>query len=352
MVTTPASSWRTRIPHATIGQFTFVMATGIVSTAMHNTRADELSLAMFILAVGGYFVLALAVLLRAVFVGGIGERIRTDGFTLLAFTAASGVLGARFSALHIDWAAMLFTIVAGLSWVVLGYVAVGLAIDSAQNNGTAGGLGRVNGTWFLWVVATQSVAVTSAALAHEADLSFFAAVAALGWSVGILQLVVVAALVAARLLIVPLAAADEVAPYWVFMGSGAISVLAGAEILVVSEEQTLLSPDVVGTACMALWSFATWLIPLLIAMMIWHHRRGGAVIGFRTALWSMVFPIGMYGEASRELGAIRGTEWLKLLGTWESWIALAVWTVVFFGMLRWWIGWLRVSRRPVAHPAR
>lgn len=139
---------------------------------------------------------------------------------MLAFTAASGVLGARFSALHLDWAAATFTIIAAVSWLILGYLAVGLAIASAQAESSVVGLGRVNGTWFLWVVATQSVAVTSAALAHEAQLSFFAAVAALCWSVGILQLVVVAALVATCLLTHPLRASDEVAPYWVFMGSG------------------------------------------------------------------------------------------------------------------------------------
>lgn len=58
-----------------------------------------------------------------------------------------------------------------------------------------------------------------------------------------LILVVMAVLVAARLIIIGLSADDEVAPYWVFMGAGAISVLAGAEVLGVGAMQRLVSHD-------------------------------------------------------------------------------------------------------------
>lgn len=68
MATENYTSWRSRLPHGRLGQFTFVMATGIVSTAMHNTRAHELSFGMFILAVISYCVLVVCVVLNALFI--------------------------------------------------------------------------------------------------------------------------------------------------------------------------------------------------------------------------------------------------------------------------------------------
>lgn len=74
-----------------------------------------------------------------------------------------------------------------------------------------------------------------------------------------MQLILIAALMAARLLTAPLRVDDEVAPFWVFMG--AISVLAGVEILGAAADQTLLDDEVVASVSTALWAFPTWLIP-------------------------------------------------------------------------------------------
>lgn len=349
-MTEPSTAARSFLPTAYPGQFTFVMATGIVSTALSNTGAEIASLIIFTIAVGGYLVLAgcwLGLLVRAPVV--VGHQLRNGGFTILAVTAASGVLAARFAVLGTFWAAITLTIIALVTWLAFGYFAVARAFVSTIGQATT--LRSVDGTWFLWVVATQSVAVSAGALAHAFGRKEFALIAALCWSIGILQLIVVAALVGARLLVAPIRPSDEVAPYWVFMGSGAISVLAGAELLAVGPDQSLLETSVIATVSMALWSLATWLLPLLIAMMIWHRRLPGAVHGFRTPLWSMVFPIGMYGEASRQLGAVRGTHWLDVLGTWESWIALAVWLAVFVGMVEWWWAWLTDRRNERAAAA-
>ncbi|MDL9936678.1 tellurite resistance/C4-dicarboxylate transporter family protein [Gordonia sp. ABSL1-1] len=336
------------IPHARPVQFTFVMATGIVSTALDDTGASRLSLILFWLALFGFAVLAIGNLWWMIGRRAVLTELRAAGFTALALTAAAGVLGAHCAALEVEWAATIFAVIAVVSWVVLGYGVIVIAMmavgDGTESASRVSGLARVDGTWFLWVVATQSVAVSSAAVAQSAELHAAAVLAALCWCVGLLQLVIVGALVAARLLTVPLRRTDEVAPYWVFMGSSAISVLAGAEVLGLGDQQRLLDPDVVGSVCMAMWSFATWLLPLLVALMIWHaadadNRR------FRTPLWSMVFPIGMYGEASRQLGHIRGTRWLETVGMWESWAAFAVWMLVFVGMLGWWVRWCADARR-------
>ncbi|GAC47307.1 tellurite resistance/C4-dicarboxylate transporter family protein [Gordonia aichiensis] len=371
------------MPRARLGQFTFVMATGIISTAMHNaetlgtggyaTVAQVISVVLFALAVVGYIALTVFTVVGWFTGAGISTElmaeVRADGFTVLAFTAGSGVLAARSLASGFDWAALTFAYIALGSWVILGYVAVIAAFFSATHSRVQSPSAttpsattpsattplpwtHVNGTWFLMVVGTQAVAVAFGALAAATHVNWYAEVAALWWGMGVLILIVMAVLVVARLIIVGLSHDDEVAPYWVLMGAGAISVLAGAEVMGTGSAQRLVTHDVVGTLCLMAWIFGTWLIPLLIVLMIWHARRPGTNSGFRTALWSLVFPIGMYGVASRQLGVAWHVSWLKDLGTWEAWVALAVWVVVFAGMARWWWRWVRARRSGISAPAR
>jgi len=344
--------WWAGLTGARPDQFTYVMATGIVSTAMHNTGADQLSLILFWLAVAGYAGLVVGVL------AGTGPRVlleqtRTRRFGTLAFTAAGGVLAARLAAMGQTAWALALIIVSTVSWVLLEYTVIpGILLGLTR--GETPGLQRVDGTWFLWVVATQSIAVSSGAYAHETGNAGMATFATICWGIGILQLVIVAVLVGARLLLIPLQPDDEVSPYWVFMGSGAISVLAAAEVLATGTEQAVMSEAVVGAVAMAIWSFGTWLVPMLILLTVWQTMRPGGIRRYRTALWAMVFPIGMYGESTRQLGHIRGTGWLVDVGLAESWVALAVWAVVALAMLVAFARWASaepVAAAPAAGPA-
>lgn len=334
-VGSPGVGWRAlRLEH-----FTFVMATGIVSTAIANTGAKTLSLIIFWIALIGYFVLISGVL------AGLVTGVRTARGELqdatvrtLAFVAAGGVLAAHMVGMGWHTFALVLIIVSAIAWVVLQYGALGVVlVTSSGGESAAGGAGDrlrlFNGTWFLVVVSTQALAVSLAAWAKGVDSDVAATLAVLAWGLGVLQLSIVAALVAARLLLVGVAPGDEVAPYWVFLGSGAISILGAAEVLGTAEEQIVLPRAVVGAVAMALWAFVTWMIPLTIALQVWQRRRPGSIHGYRAALWSMVFPIGMYGESSRQLGFVRHTDWLEEVGTWEAWVALAVWGVVLAGLV-------------------
>lgn len=331
----PGVGWRAlRLEH-----FTFVMATGIVSTAIANTGAKTLSLIIFWIALIGYFVLVSGVLAGWVTgVRTVSGELQDATVRTLAFVAAGGVLAAHMVGMGWHTFALVLIIVSAVAWVILQYGALGSVlvtssgIDSAAD-AARGRLRMFNGTWFLVVVSTQSLAVSLAAWAKGVDSDLAATLAVLAWGLGVLQLTIIAALVAARLLLAGVAPSDEVAPYWVFLGSGAISILGAAEVLGTAEEQIVLSRPVVGAVAMALWAFVTWMVPLTIALQVWQRLRPGSIRGYRAALWSMVFPIGMYGESSRQLGFVRHTGWLKDLGTWEAWIALAVWAVVMVGLV-------------------
>lgn len=334
---------------------TFTMATGICSTALHNTIAlaphrsgldavaEGLSLVLFWLALIGYFVIlggALAgwVSGATTLRGEIGERAART----LAMVAAGGVLAARMIPLGWHTFSAVLIVVSAVAWVVLQYGVVAGLVVGASGPGT---LGRVDGTWFLIVVSTQALAVSLGAWSAAVGADLAATIAALFWGLGVVQLIVLAALVAARLLVVGVRAGDEVSPYWVFLGSGAITILGAAEVLGTDDEQAVLPRIVIGGVAMAIWAFVTWLIPLTVALQIWQRTRTPAIRGYRPALWAMVFPIGMYGESTRELGVMRGTDWLDALGTWEAWVAFAVWGVVFGGLLA------SSIRRLNGHPA-
>lgn len=55
---------------------------------------------------------------------------------------------------------------------------------------------------------------------------------------------------------------------------------------------------------------------------------------YEATLWSVIFPLGMYGVAGIYLGAADHLPIVSLIGQMELWVALAAWTVVFVAMCR------------------
>ena len=157
----------------------------------------------------------------------------------------------------------------------------------------------------------------------------------------------VAVMVAIALMQYPVQPAELTPPYWVFMGATAISVLAGALIL-------RLPPASLGAAVhgvvaglpVVLWAFGTWLIPLPLVLGARRHLLRHVSLAYEPGMWSIVFPAGMCGVASRELGAALNVSWLVTLGRYEAWLALAAWAVVAVAMT------VALLGLPVRLPAR
>lgn len=280
------TAWRQlRLEH-----FTFVMATGIVSTALHNSLvvwpagtvpgeiARLLSVVLFGLALAGYVVLFTGVL--AGLAAGIttprgelaGRSVRT-----LAVVAAGGVLAARMTPLGWHGLALALIAVSAAAWLVLQYGVLGALVVRAGATRGGRSLRLFDGTWFLVVVSTQALAVSLGAWSKATGADLAATFAVLFWGLGVLQLILVAALVSARLLLAGVKPGDEVAPYWVFLGAGAISILGAAEVLGTREEQIVMPPMLVGGVAMALWAFVTWMIPPTVALQVWQRGRAGAI---------------------------------------------------------------------------
>lgn len=94
-----------------------------------------------------------------------------------------------------------------------------------------------NGTWFIWVVASQSAAVLAATLEPVATTGRREAtlLAEPRWSVGVFLYAAAGIFVAARLMLPEPRPADVTPPYWVSMGATAITVVAGARIAQMSD---------------------------------------------------------------------------------------------------------------------
>lgn len=312
------------------GVFAFVMATGIVSTALKDDGLPAVSDFLLLIGIAGYAGL--------VVVSGwrllrwprrmLADAVSPRGFALLTFVAASNVLATRLALGGWRWQATVLLVVGAASWLVLGYgIPLGLIADPNRRPS----LDQVNGTWFIWVVGTQSIGVAAATLARPGPAGFLAVTASVCWAIGLVLYLLLAGLGLARLLVRPVAAAELIPPYWVFMGAAAITILAGAELLTLPV--TPLSHLLLADASFVLWSFCTWLIPLLVALGVWRHFVRRVPLRYDSALWSMVFPVGMYGVAGVQLGRATGTSWLTALSGGETWVALAVWITVFVAML-------------------
>lgn len=319
------------------GYFALVMATAICSTALGEIGQPTASAVLLGVAAVGLAVLGGALGWRLV---RYPRRVLADlsapdqAFAFFTIVAACNVLGVRLAADGHRTAAAGLAVAGGLVWLTLTYtIPVRLILGPRPQPVLAG----VNGTWFIWVVGTQSLAVTATVLDQPAGghARWTALAAVLMWSVGVVLYLVVATLVLTRLLLLEVRPADLTPPYWVTMGATAITVLASARILAMPAAPAVTATrGVVAGLGTVLWAFGTWLIPLLVAFGIWRHVRHRVRLGYVPALWSIVFPLGMYAEASMQLGTVAGLPIVEAIGRSWTWLAVAVWAVVFAAMCR------------------
>ncbi|KAE8764743.1 tellurite resistance protein permease [Georgenia thermotolerans] len=312
------------------------MATGIISVGLDLERVPLLSAALAAVCLAAWAVLVVLTLLRLALEP---ARVREDfadprrAFGFFTVVAGTNVLGVRLAADgHTGWTAALLAVAFGC-WLVLGYVVPWTAV---LGHTTRPVVAAANGTWFIWVVASQSVAVATATVQPVLAPGWrggLALLAVVSWAVGIFLYAAAGVFVALRMMLFDLRPVDLDPPYWVAMGACAITVLAGARILEMADAPMVLATrGLVGGLSVVFWAFATWLIPPLVAAGWWRHRRHGVPLGYDASLWSIVFPLGMYAVAGIYLGRADRLPVVGVVGTVELWVALAAWVVVGVAM--------------------
>ncbi len=318
------------------GYFALVMASGILSIGMHLQRQVLLSVLLLAACAAGFVVLVVLNVWRLLrYRGAMVEDILDPrrAFGFFTFVAGTNVLGVRLAMEgHYTVTAWLLGL-AGVTWLVLGYVVPWTAVLGPQRRPV---VATANGTWFIWVVASQSVAVGAATLEptvtsgrHE-----LAVLAVVSWSVGIFLYAAAGVFVSLRLLNYDFGPEDLTPPYWVSMGALAITVVAGARIAeMTTAPMVAATGDLVAGMSVFFWAFATWLFPVLLAAGWWRHVIRRIPIRYDPTWWSIVFPLGMYAVAGILLGAIDQLPIIEGIGRVELWFAFAVWVVASAAMI-------------------
>jgi len=324
------------------------MAGGIVSIGLHLRGFHATSMLILSVTAAGFVgllglsswrLLAFSREMRA----DLADSGRAFGF--FTFTAAGNVLGVRLMMEGWHAPAAVLLVVAALTWLVLGYVIPWTAVLGTTERPV---LAKADGTWFVWVVASESVAVAAATLqpVYREFGRLLSAVAVFTWGVGLFLYAAAGIFVAARLLLYPLRPADLTASYWVSMGACSITVVAGARIVEMDDAPMVdATRGLIAGLAVVIWAFATWLFPVLVAAGWWRHRVHHVPLTYDSSLWSMVFPLGMYAVAGMYLGQADALPLVDVVGATELWVAVVVWVVVFVGMLhRIWTRLFRPAR--------
>lgn len=327
---------RTAVRSLSPGYFALVMATGIISVGMRLRGHARISVALLVVCAASYLVLLALTCWRLVrYRSAIADDFTNPrrAFGFFTFVAGTNVLGVRLAVTGQYTLTAILLVIAGLSWIVLGYVVPWTAVLGRNARPV---VADANGSWFIWVVASQSVAVAAASLERiaGAERDLLGVLAVLSWSVGIFLYAAVGVLVALRMMLYDLRPEDLDPPYWVSMGACAITVLAGSRILeMVGAPMVEATRGLVAGASVVFWAFATWLIPVLVAAGWWRHRIHRVPLRYEATLWSVVFPLGMYAVAGIYLGHADKLPIVGHVGAVMLWVAFVVWALTFIAMI-------------------
>lgn len=324
------------------GNFALVMATGIIAIGFGWVKQPRPADALAAVAGLAWLVLVLLNALRtlrhwpAVKADLLEPRVVFSFFTLVAATDIVGVLLFERGWPGAATACWLFAFAA---WCVLLYLSFAvLTLLSHEKN-----VNIVHGGWLIAIVGTQSLVVLGTRIAPT--LGGWTDAMMLGthmlWGLGLALYGIFITLFCYRIFFLALRPQDVGPLLWVVMGAAAISANAGTS-LILSEPRLpflLAQRPFIDGVTMLLWAWATWWIPMLVVFGLWKHVVHRLPLRYEPAMWSLVFPLGMYSVASARLGLAAEFPTLAWIAGRMIWVAFAAWLIVLSGLAR------RLARR-------
>jgi tellurite resistance protein TehA-like permease len=319
------------------GYFSFVMATGIVSLAMHFEGFPGLPEVflwlnvIFYVALWGISGLRIA-WFRSALIADLTHHAR--GVTFLTTVAGTAVLGVQFAVLTplMGLAAGLWGF-AVLLWIILIYTFFAAVTVVEPKPALKVG---INGSWLLVTVATESLAVLGTLVAQTLGPVrpiLFGALCA--YLLGAMFYILFIALIVYRWIFLSMEPAKLTPPYWINMGALAITTVAGSQLILSSKSSDFLhdfQPFIAGFT-LFFWATGTWWIPLLVIVGIWRHVVERVPLTYDPQYWSLVFPLGMYSVATFMFANAAGMPFLLIIPRIAVYIATLAWLLTFSAML-------------------
>jgi tellurite resistance protein TehA-like permease len=317
------------------GCFALVMATGIICNGLFlggHRRWSDLLFGVMLVAWPGLVLFTLWRLLRfprALWIDLINPALVFSFFTIIAGT---GVFAVALNLRGLGHAALaLWSFAFGL-WLVLIYFGFAVLIF---RNGT-GGADIAHGGWLNAIVGTESLVILGTTVAPGAgDFAPAILVAThMLWGIGLALYGVFIVLFANRVFFFDVEPNDITPLLWVVMGAAAIATNAGSTLILANADLAFLQAmrPLVDGVTLVMWAWATWCIPLLVLFGIWKHGVHRVPLRYTPMLWSMVFPLGMYGVASLRLALAAELPALKTISAAMVWVALAAWIATALGL--------------------
>jgi len=265
---------------------------------------------------------------------GLGALYGTAPAALLVAAVALGQLG------------VLGMLPAGIAWVALAALAIGLVATLVVGmafflrivDHEALPVPPISGAWFVPIVAlvlVPSVVARLVVLQPAWASSAAVALAVAAWGAGLLLFLLLAPVVAWRLITAPAPPPHMAASWWIWLapaGAGGLGLLASTRLAAALLEQpALASAGLLGAS--ALWGFAVWWALFAGAHLRTVARRHGG-LPFHVGSWGFAFPTAAVAALTLELGRSWDSPLLSAVGSVGWAAALAVWGVLAWQTLR------------------
>ena len=326
------------------GYFALVMATGILAIAFQMIGQLWLYEVMSVLTWvfwGGLLLLSAWRLLRfphAVKIDLLNIRRVFAFFTLVV---ATNIVGILFHQHGYPQLAMACWVMAFLSWSALLYLSFSVLTFLTHPHT----VNVVHGDWLSAITGTQSLVLLGLIIAPDLGeyADYMLVEVHLLWMLGLIFYGIFITLFCYRIFFKRFQPEDTSPLLWVITGAAAVGTNAGTGLLngdVHLSFLLALHPFIDGMA-MLMWAWATWWIPMLIIFGIWKHFVRRYPIAYEPAMWSMVFPLGMYAVASFRLGLAAEFPPLGWISYLMVWVAFAVWCLTLLG---WGYAWFKQDR--------
>lgn len=292
-----------------------VMATAVLSVALHLLGVEWASLALLVVA-GLVWVFLATVFVRHLLTERDRWRHEIDTPPALTAVAATAVLGTRLSLLGHQPVSVALLCLSVLLWPLL----MSHVIRHWQS--------RVPGAAYLVCVATQAIVVLAATVATADRQGWLMWPALVLFVIGLVLYGVVLLRFDFRQL------ATGRGDHWIIAGAMAISALAGSKLVAAAVPDGTLgwatpAHDVLRTVTLVVLGLAfAWYAVLVACELRWPRPQHDV------RRWATVFPLGMTAVAALSTSTAADVPALWTCGEVLVWPALAVWAVVAVGAVR------------------